>query len=392
MNACPGPEDAAGVAHGVLASVGCNSQRLSLDAYAALTAPGSFLPAALTTCLTRFTSPWLGYGLLTGSPRLKLAQVSQTGLKIGAVVALTLNWSIFQTLVFNVATEAPFEVGHIFTQAAAAGAQDQADGDPLTRLEAIHQELTDSAHSLIQPNVAAGATPATVSAAGAGPQPPAAEALLWMATTVIVCSVGLIALALVAQAILVALGPAFMLFFLFDATRGLFVGWIRALAAAVIAPVTTWGGLMVCLATLEPWIARLARERSAHAIKVDTISSLVTFVVTFAAAQVVLAIGAIVITSAFSLRRAPAARDGDTVSTANSQQQTIDARFSQSRAQLLAQSLHSERNQSLTQEGRRLEVFGVAGAVAGAAPGALAAAAAPRLSDTFRRPSPGGLS
>jgi len=392
MSACPGPEDVTGVAHGVLASVGCNSQRLSLDAYAALTGPGSFLPAALTTCLTIYVA-LLGYGLLTGSPRLRLAQVSQTGLKIGAVVALTLNWSIFQTLVFNVAAEAPFEVGHIFTQAAAAGAEDQAGGDPLTRLEAIHQELTDSAHSLIQPNVAAGAaSTTTVNAAGAGPQPPAAQALLWMATTLIVCSVGLIALAMVAQAILVALGPAFMLFFLFDATRGLFVGWIRALAAAIIAPVTTWGGLMVCLATLEPWVARLARERAAHAIKVDTISSLVTFVVTFAAAQAVLAIGAIVITSAFNLRRAAAARDGDTVSTANTQQQTIDARFSQSRAQLLAQSLHSERNQSLTQEGRRLEVFGVAGAAAGAAPGALAAPAAPRLSDSYRRPSPGGLS
>ncbi|HLZ85140.1 MAG TPA: type IV secretion system protein [Caulobacteraceae bacterium] len=389
MSACPGPEDVTGVAHGVLASVGCNSHRLALDAYAALTGPGSFLPAALTTCLTIYVA-LLGYGLLTGSPRLRLAQVSQTGLKIGAVVALTLNWSIFQTLVFNVASEAPFEVGHIFTLAAAAGGGDQAGDDPLTRLEAIHQELTDSAHSLIQPNVPTGGAPATVTAAGAGPQPPAAEALLWMATTLIVGSVGLIALAMVAQAILVALGPAFMLFFLFDATRGLFVGWVRALAAAVIAPVTTWGGLMVCLATLEPWVARLARERAAHAIKVDTISTLVTFVVTFAAAQAVLAIGAVVITSAFSLRRAPAAREGDTVSTANTQQQIIDARFSQSRAQLLAQSLHSEHSQSLTQEGRRLEVFGVA--AASAAPGALAAPAAPRLSDTYRRPSPGGLS
>jgi len=383
MNACPGPEDAVGVAHGVLASVGCNSQRLSLDAYAALTAPGSFLPTALTACLTIYVA-LLGYGLLTGSPRLKLAQVSQTGLKIGAVVALTLNWSVFQTLVFNVAAEAPYEVGHIFTQAAAAASiADQAGDDPLTRLEAIHQELTDSAHSLVQPTVAAGAAPATVNAAG--------EALLWMATTLIVCSVGLIALAMVAQAILVALGPAFMLFFLFDATRGLFVGWVRALAAAIIAPVTTWGGLMVCLATLEPWVARLARERAAHAIKVDTISSLVTFVLTFAAAQVVLAVGAVVITSAFSLRRAPAEREGDTVRNANTQQQAIEARFFQSRAQLLAQSLHSERSQSLTQEGRRLEVFGVAGP--GAAPGALAsAAAAPRLSDSYRRPSPGGRS
>ena len=386
MSACPGPEDVTGVAHGVLASVGCNSQRLSLDAYAALTGPGSFLPTALTTCLTIYVA-LLGYGLLTGSPRLKLAQVSQTGLKIGAVVALTLNWSVFQTLVFNVAAEAPFEVGQIFTQAASVGGSEQADQDPLTRLEAIHQELTDSARSLIQPAAAAGAPAPNANAVSAGPQPPAAEALLWMATTLIVCSVGLIALAMVAQAILVALGPAFMLFFLFDATRGLFVGWVRALVAAIIAPITSWGGLMICLATLEPWVERLARERAAHAIKVDTVSSLVTFVTTFAAAQLVLAIGAVVITSAFHLRRAAAQRDTDTVSATNSQQQTIEARFSQSRAELLAQSLHSERSQSLTQEGRRLEVFGVAGATA--APGVAAASGVARVSDAYRRLSPG---
>ncbi|MDB5481995.1 MAG: hypothetical protein JWO83_3048 [Caulobacteraceae bacterium] len=389
MNTCPGPEDVTGVAHGVLASVGCNSQRLSLDAYAALTAPGSFLPTALTTCLTIYVA-LLGYGLLTGSPRLKLAHVSQTGLKIGAVVALTLNWSVFQTLVFNVAAEAPFEVGQIFTQAAAAGGSDQAGDDPLTRLEAFHQELVDSARSLIQPAAAPGAPAPSANAVGAGPQPPAAEALLWMATTLIVCSVGLIALAMVAQAILVALGPAFMLFFLFDATRGLFVGWIRALAAAIIAPITSWGGLMICLATLEPWASRLARERAAHAIKVDTVSTLVTLVTTFAAAQLVLAIGAVVITSAFNLRRAPAERDSDTVRSATNQQQTLEARFSQSRAELLAQSLHSERSQSLTQEGRRLEVFGGVGATA--APGALAAPAITRLSDSYRRPSPGRVS
>jgi type IV secretion system protein VirB6 len=388
MSPCPGPEDTPGVAHGVLASVGCHSHRLALDAYAALTAPGSLLPTALTTCLTIYVA-LLGYGLLTGSPRLKLAQVSQTGLKIGAVVALTLNWSIFQTLVFNVAAEAPFEVGQIFTQAASASGASEAGDDPLTRLEAIHQELVDSARSLIQPGAASG-TVASANAAGAGPQPPAAEALLWMATTLIVCSVGLIALAMVAQAILVALGPAFMLFFLFDATRGLFVGWIRALAAAIIAPITSWGGLMICLATLEPWAARLARERAAHAIKVDTVSTLVTFITTFAAAQLVLAIGAVVITSAFHLRRAPAEAEGDAVRSADNRQQTLEARFSQSRAELLAQSLHSERGQSLTQEGRRLEVFGGVGATG--APGALATPAVARLSDSYRRPSPGGVS
>ena len=89
-------------------------------------------------------------------------------------------------------------------------------------------------------------------------------------------------------------------------------------------------------------------------------------------------------------RRAPAQRDADTVSTTNSQQASIEARFSQSRAELLAQSLHSERSHNLNQEGRRLEVFGIAGATT--APGVAAASGVARVSDSYRRLSPGGPS
>jgi type IV secretion system protein VirB6 len=341
------------------------------------------LPTALTLCLTLYVG-FLGFGLLTGSGGLRLRQVTTTGLKIGAIVALTLNWTVFQTLVFNVAAEAPFEVGQIF-----AGASPGADGadDPLTRLEAIHKELDDSAQSLIQPATPAGA--ANVATAASGPQPPAAQALLSMATLLIISTVGLIALAMVAQAILVALGPAFMLFLLFDATRGLFVGWIRALAAAVIAPIANWGGLMVCLATLEPWMTRLAAERAAHAIKAETVSTLVAFVATLGGAQVVLAIGSIVITSAFTLRRAPAAAQVDVARSTAAAPETFNTLATQNRAQTLAQSVNRERSFASATEGRRLEVAGVAGGLRGAGESP-STSAGPRLGDTYRRPSPTG--
>jgi type IV secretion system protein VirB6 len=370
----------------VLAAVGCNSQNLALEAYAALTGPTSFLPAAVTTCLTIYVA-LLGFGLLTGATGLRVAQVSQTGLKIGAVVALTLNWSIFQTLVFNVAADAPFEVARIFTTASGGGSNLSND-DPLTRLEAIDKELTDSAHSLTQSTTPGAPVNNNAYTANSGPVPPAAQALLSMATVLIICTVGLISLSMVAQAILVALGPAFMLCFLFDATRGLFVGWIRALAGAIIAPITSWGGLMICLATLEPWIAKLAEERGAHNISFQTISTLTTFVTTFAAAQVALAVGSVVITSAFHLRRQNVERDADVVRSSQNQQQNFDSRVAQNRAEQLAQSLHSDRSQNVMQESRRLEVSGGVGATI--APSAMAAGASPRLSDNYRRPSPGG--
>lgn len=380
---CPGPDDVAGVAHGILASVGCNSHDMALTAYGALTGPGSFLPAALTTCLTLYVA-LLGFGLLTGSPALRLTQVSMTGLKIGAVVALTLNWSVFQTLVFNVAEQAPFEVGQIFTKDAARGPGAGSE-DPLTRLEAIHQELTDSANSLMAVQGQGGSGAPSPYQSGANQPSAAAQSLFGLAAILILSTVGLIALAMVAQSILVALGPAFMLFFLFDATRGLFVGWVRALAGVIIAPITSWGGLMVCMATLEPWIDRLADERLAHDIKLETISMLVTFVAIFAAVQAVMALGAVVIAGAFHLPRRSLSRAAEPGRTAYSQQLTTQSQFRDHRAEQLAHSMRTDQSHSQAQDSRRLEFASV-----GAGAPAEVAATGPRLGDSYRRPSPAG--
>ncbi|HZZ33503.1 MAG TPA: type IV secretion system protein [Phenylobacterium sp.] len=384
---CPGPEDVTGVAHGVLASVGCNSEHLALKAYAAFTGPTSFLPTALTICLTLYVG-LLGFGLLTGSGGLNLAGVSKSGLKIGAIVALTLNWNAFQTLVFNVAMGAPAEVGRIFGEAARSEGPGLFQEDPLNRLEAVHQELTDSAQSLRQattPAAQQGAAANSVYTAAAN-QSPAAGTLQVLATILILSTVGLIALAMVVQAILVALGPAFVLCLLFEATRGLFVGWLRALVAAVIAPITSWGGLMVCLATLEPWIEMLADERDTHSISSDTISSLTTFIVVFAGAQLVMALGAVVVTSAFHLPRARQLREPDALRTETTQNQSLNARFAQSRAEQLVQSLPADRTPGGLAESRRIEVN-----LASASRSAEGATSIDRgVGGAFRRPSPTG--
>jgi type IV secretion system protein VirB6 len=385
---CPGPEDVTGVAHEVLASVGCNSQHLALKAYAAFTAPTSFLPAALTICLTLYVG-LLGFGLLTGSGGLSLAGVSKSGLKIGAIVALTLNWNAFQTLVFNVAMGAPAEVGRIFGEAARNEGPGRFQEDPLNRLEAINQELTETAKSLqpaTTPAAQPGAAATTSVYTAAANQSPAAETLQVLATILILSTVGLIALAMVVQAILVALGPAFLLCLLFEATRGLFVGWLRALVAAVIAPITSWGGVMVCLATLEPWIEKLADERDTHSVSSDTISSLTTFVVVFAGAQLVMALGAVVVTSAFHLPRARQARAPDALRTETTQNQSLNARFAQSRAEQLVQSLPADRTQAGLAESRHIAVN-----LASASRSTDVATSMDRgVGGAFRRPSPTG--
>jgi type IV secretion system protein VirB6 len=61
--------------------------------------------------------------------------------------------------------------------------------------------------------------------------------------------------------LLLALGPLFVLFLLFDSTRGLFEGWIRGLAGAALGALATTIVLGVQLALLEPWLAFILTQR-----------------------------------------------------------------------------------------------------------------------------------
>jgi type IV secretion system protein VirB6 len=63
--------------------------------------------------------------------------------------------------------------------------------------------------------------------------------------------------------LLLALGPLFALFLLFDATRGLFEGWVRGLAGAAFGAVATSIVLGVELSLLEPWMATVISTRRA---------------------------------------------------------------------------------------------------------------------------------
>jgi type IV secretion system protein VirB6 len=72
---------------------------------------------------------------------------------------------------------------------------------------------------------------------------------------------GLVVLRLSA-ATLLALGPLFVVFLLFDATRGWFAGWLRGLAATMIGMVGVGIVLGVELALLEPWVAGLLARRA----------------------------------------------------------------------------------------------------------------------------------
>ena len=83
--------------------------------------------------------------------------------------------------------------------------------------------------------------------------------LLWMAALLLMLgTVGVLLTARIALAVLLALGPIFVVLALFPGTRGLTAGWLRGLVLTAITPlfVVLGGGLMIEL--IVPVVSGLA--------------------------------------------------------------------------------------------------------------------------------------
>ena len=132
-----------------------------------------------------------------------------------------------------------------------------------------------------------------------------------------------------------AIGPIFIALFLFEATRGLFVGWLRAVLAAALAPMVCWITTSIMLVVLQPWLTDLAHGRDLGQPDVNLATAVISLVFVFAAAQGALVIGGAVIAGGFKLP-APRALAGATASRTATEVQTI---VSQSRAEQIASAV-----------------------------------------------------
>jgi type IV secretion system protein VirB6 len=86
----------------------------------------------------------------------------------------------------------------------------------------------------------------------------ASEAMSMAANGLFIASAGLIAVVTIAIGLLTATGPLFIATFLFFETRGLFVGWVRALAASAFGLMSGWSLTVLMLHAVNPWMDALS--------------------------------------------------------------------------------------------------------------------------------------
>ena len=304
MSACPALSPDGAFVTDLLGYIDCQTQTIGATGYQALARPDSVSAIAMTGFLTVFVALF-GYRLLLGqAPGTRDAVLAIV--KIGIVLALATSWPAYRTTVYDVALHAPAElvatIGEASALPGAGGGLEghlQAVDSGLAELVRIGTGKPDNADAIVGPTVA----PQTAEQQQQQQQhfqqlaqrprwdPQRDQELLATARTVYLTgAIGSLAAVRLVAAVLLALGPIFVLFLLFDATRGIFEGWLRTLFGAMLGGVSTAILLGLELAVLEPWMAAILAERAADLptpnVPIELLSLALVFALTLLAGLV----------------------------------------------------------------------------------------------------------
>jgi type IV secretion system protein VirB6 len=262
MEPCSSLPPGAGFIQSMVAFMDCRAQVLGASAYQALAAPGSTLTLLLSGFLTLFIALF-GYRLLLGrGPDLRTGVLAFV--KIGIVLALATSWPAYRTLVYDVALRGPAELA---SEIGAPTALPGAGGGLVERLDGADKAFVALAifGEGSPPMAVAGAEIVLPPAVAPQPYPGFNTFAIGGARMLFLIGAiaGLGAVRLVIG-LLLAVGPLFVAFLLFENTRSLFEGWVRTLAGAALATLGAAVVLGTELALIEPWLSDLLARRNAQ--------------------------------------------------------------------------------------------------------------------------------
>jgi type IV secretion system protein VirB6 len=275
-----------GLVQGLLSSVDCNVRSMSEAGYGALSQANSPMAAILTAVLTLYIA-FIGYSLLIGRTPLRVGDLSVSAFKIGAVLALATSWPTYQHVVFDTLFSGPEQLATNMLDAIQPSGS-LLHGDPFAGLQVAYDQLQASANDFTKHSLS---TASPLQGGNAG----AALALTVSATLILLTSLGAVLASKIVLGLLLGLGPLFIAMLLFDATRGVFEGWLRASIAFALAPLMAVLGLVVELTMIGPDLVRLADLRSQGLVDLAPANAIFLLVLISTGVSLALAI-------AFSLR------------------------------------------------------------------------------------------
>lgn len=230
-----------GVGSGVGASlraVDCAASATAQAAFGRLFGTGGALIPALTILLTLYVA-FFALSLITGRSRLGVSALTPRMMTVGLVLTFATSWIAYQSVVWNLAVGAPDQLAGILTGVRGSATQVFADKIDIVFAALVEAsgEQTDEAVNTFSP-----------------------PGLLWLgATLLLLGTVGVLATSKIALAILLALGPVFVVLALFPGTRGLFTGWLKGVVMLALAPLFAVLGGSLMLELSVPVLRSLAQ-------------------------------------------------------------------------------------------------------------------------------------
>ena len=234
-NACDlAMSEAAGGVAAALEAVNCVAAEVTGATFGRLFAPGGILVTALTIILTLYVA-FFAINLLTGRSVLGVRALTPRMLTLGLVLTFATSWIAYQSVVWGVFVEGPDWLASALTGDSGSATQTFA-----TKVDVVFAAVQQAS---------AGQTDIeTFSPAG----------MLWMGALLFMLgTVGLLVTTRIALALLIALGPIFVVMALFDGTRGLFTGWLKGVTMMALTPLFAVLGGSIMLEMSVPILAAL---------------------------------------------------------------------------------------------------------------------------------------
>lgn len=264
----------------VLDHLDCQAQSLGSYGFQALAAPGSPAETALTGVLTLFIALF-ALRLLFG-PVTTARDVVGDLLKVAIVLTLALSWPAYRTLVYNVVMHGPAEIAGTI----AGPDLPRPDGTLAARLQNADAGIVALTVSGTGRNN--GQLLATDAAnSGFGAIALQDETTFGYARVAYLAgTIAPLAVIRLAAGLLLALAPLAAGLLLFEASRGLFTGWLRGLVLTMLGSLGVTVVLAAELAVLEPWLADAVRIRAQGYAAPSVPTELLAMTLAFAATSV----------------------------------------------------------------------------------------------------------
>ena len=201
-------------------------------------------------------------------------------IKMLLVLALATQWNAFFMFVYCMVTNLPSDIAGQIMQAAANSLGTQSQAATAVTANAALAQFYDRALTVCS---------GILEGAGIHIWMFFYAAIIWIAAGLFVAyATMLIILSKLAVAVILAVGPIFILLLIFNDTRKLFEGWLRTLINYALIPVFVYAMLALLLALIEPPLVFLESHSNVNSPALTGVApfALITFIATLLLQQV----------------------------------------------------------------------------------------------------------